>query len=172
MECAEKVEKTIDPRGLTWFLGNLDEKSRAILYYLWWHRHATIGELRKTVDVSDDYEVLYRLKEVINQKSRDIWGKPAVIFEQVRIDPDSGEKILFSWWYLENEGTPPLNSSGVLMDIFSEKENVTIIAQLPDSIDILNPEIHYNNGILKVVFKKDKSSVAKAETGTKTAYGH
>ena len=71
---------------LSRLLSSLDEKSRAILWHLWWHRHAEIAELREVVGVSGDFEVLYRLKEVINQEAQRLWGKPVVSFEQSKVD--------------------------------------------------------------------------------------
>jgi len=84
-------------KGLAPLLQSLDEKSRAMLWHLWWHRHAGISELRELIDAASDFEVLYRLKEVINEQALRLRGKPVVRFEQARIDPLSGEKVLFSW---------------------------------------------------------------------------
>ena len=56
-------------KELTRLLQVLDEKSRAILWHLWWHRHAGISELRELIDAASDFEVLYRLREVINEQS-------------------------------------------------------------------------------------------------------
>lgn len=81
---------------LTQFLEVFDEKSRAILWYLWWHRHAEISELRDIIDAPGDFEVLHRLKEVINGKAQQLWGKPIVGFEQSKTDPVSGEKVLLA----------------------------------------------------------------------------
>lgn len=148
------VTKRKTEGNLTQILPNLDEKSRAILWYLWWHRHAEIAELRNLGDIVDDYDVLYRLKEIINKKSHDLWGKPIVGFEQSKIDALTGEKVLFSWWYLDEENAPLLNAGSALMDMFNEKDNVTIIAQLPVSVNLTAPDIQFKNGILKVIFKK------------------
>jgi len=102
----------------------------------------------------DDFEVLRRLKEVINRKSQDLWGKPLVCFEQAKIDPVTGEKVLFSWWYTGGEEIPLAGSGGPLVDVFNEKDNVTIIAQLPAEINLTAPEIRVKNGILRIEFKK------------------
>lgn len=153
VQTTDIIQRVTDNRGLALFLHSLDEKSRAILYFLWWHRHASIAELRNVVDTSDDYEILHRLKEVINRKSLDLGGQPIVGFEQAKIDSLSGEKVLFSWWYL-NEDDDPFFNTGDLLDIFNEKETISIIAKVPVSFDISTPEIRYKNGILKVTFKK------------------
>jgi hypothetical protein len=148
------VEKETNRQGLAQFLLSLDEKSRAILYHLWWHRHAEISELRNIGDTADDFEVLYRLKEVINRKSQDLWGKTLVNFEQSKIDPLTGEKILFSWWYRDEEDVSVSSVDGALVDVFNEKDSVVIIAQLPALVDPAAPDIQVKNGILRVKFKK------------------
>jgi hypothetical protein len=129
------------------------------LWHLWWHRHAEISELRDIIDAPGDFEVLHRLKEVINGKAQQLWGKPIVGFEQSRVDLVSGEKVLFSWWLLA-EGNIPLSSGDKpLVDVFNEKDSVTVIAQLPTSVDLNHPDIQFKNGILKVRLKKGAKNV-------------
>jgi hypothetical protein len=154
MDIMGVVEKESASNGLAQLLPGLDEKSRAILFYLWWHRHAEIAELRNIADSGDDFEVLYRLKEVINRKSQNLWGKPIVGFEQSKIDSLTGEKILFSWWYLDEENLLAAGGDNALVDVFNEKESVIIIAQLPARVDISAPEIRMKNGILRIEMKK------------------
>ena len=154
MDVIDLVERETDKKGLAQFLHSLDEKSRAILGYLWWHRHAEISELRKIGDTADDFEVLYRLKEVINRKSQNLWGKPIVSFEQSKIDPLTGEKILFSWWYMDEEDVLVSGVDSALVDVFNERDSVILIAQLPASVDLTAPDIQFKNGILRVKFKK------------------
>jgi hypothetical protein len=141
-------------RDLAQFLQVLDARSRAILHYLWWHRHAEISQLRNAGDKLEDSEVLYRLKEVINKKSQDLWGRHIVDFEQSKIDPITGEKILFSWWYIDEDDLPVSGEGGALVDVFNEKERIIIIAQIPVSIDLNAPDIQLKNNILRVEFKK------------------
>lgn len=148
------VKPDTNKKGLAQVLQSLDEKSRSILSYLWWRRHAEISELRDIADSMDDSEVLYRLKEIINKKSQDIFGRPIVCFEQSKIDPLNGEKILFSWWYMDEEDELITNPDPALMDVFNEKDNITIIAQLPAAVDLTAPEIQYKNGILRIKFRK------------------
>lgn len=140
----------------------LDEKSRAILWHLWWHRHAEISELRELIDASGDFEVLRRLREVINEKAQQLWGKPIVGFKQSKIDPLSGEKVLFSWWFLDEENVPISGRDRPLVDVFNEKDGVTVIAQLPTSVDLAQHELWYKNGILKVRLKKKVSNDKKS----------
>jgi HSP20 family molecular chaperone IbpA len=142
-------------KGLSQLLQVLDEKSRAMLWHLWWHRHAGISELRELIDAASDFEVLYRLKEVINEQSQRLWGKPVVSFEQTRIDSFSGEKVLFSWWFLDEENVPISDGNKPLVDLFNEKDSISIIAQVPVSVDPAQHEVLYKNGILKISLEKE-----------------
>ena len=136
-------------------LDALDEKSRAILWYLWWHRHAEISELRELIDATGDFEVLYRLKEVINEQALRLWGRPVVKFEQSKFDSLTGEMVVFNWWFL-NEGNVPISAGNKpVVDIFNEKDGVSIIAQVPTSVDPAQHEVLYKNGILKISLKKE-----------------
>jgi hypothetical protein len=139
---------------LTRLLEVLDEKSRALLWHLWWHRHAEISELRDIIDAPSDFDVLHRLKEVINGKAQQLWGKPIVSFEQSKIDPVSGEKVLFSWWLLDEGNIPLSNGDKPLVDVFNERDGVTVIAQLPTSVDLDHTDMQFKNGILRVRLKK------------------
>lgn len=144
-------------KELAKLLDVLDANSRAILWYLWWHRHAEISRLRELIDVPDDFEILHRLKEVINGKAQQLWGKPIVGFERCKIDPFTGEKVLFSWWFLGEGNVSMSDGNKPLVDVFNEKDSVTVIAQLPTSVDFDHTDIQFRNGILKVKLKKTKN---------------
>ena len=144
-------------KELTQLLQVLDEKSRAILWHLWWHRHADISELRELIDAASDFEVLYRLKEVINEQSLKLWGRPVVSFEQSKMDSRSGAMVLFNWWFLDEENVPISDGNKPLVDLFNEKESISIIAQVPTSVDPTHHEFCFKNGILKVGLEKKRS---------------
>jgi HSP20 family molecular chaperone IbpA len=143
---------------LSQLLDVLDEKSRAILWYLWRNRHAEISELRELINATGDFEILYRLKEVINEQSQRLWGRSVVSFEQSRMDSRIGEMVLFSWWFLDEENIPSSTGNKPLVDVFNDKDNLSIIAQVPTSVDPTQREISYKNGVLEVRFKKRKSN--------------
>jgi hypothetical protein len=140
--------------NLAQLLEPLDAKSRAILWHLWWHRHAGVAELMELIDAPSAFEVLHRLKEVINVKAQHLWGKPIVGFEQSKIDPLNGEKVLFSWWFLGEGNVPMSDGDKPLVDVFNEKDGVTVIAQLPTSADLKRTDIQFRNGILKIGLRK------------------
>jgi len=142
-----------EAKDFTALLDVLDEKSRAIIWWLWWNRHAEISELAELTEAPTDMEILTRLKEVINPVAKRIFGREIVEFADSRIDPVTGEKVLFSWW-LVDEDIQIEQSEKPLIDIFDEKGNVTIIAQLPHLVKSEKPEIQYKNGIVKIKLEK------------------
>lgn len=156
---------TVTEESLGQILAVLDKKSRALLWYLWCHRHAEISELRKVAGARSDFEVLHRLKEVINGKAQELFGKPIVAFEHSRVDPVSGEKVLFSWWFLEDPKVSVSGVDGPLVDIFDEGETVTLIAQMLVPVNPDRPNIQLKNGILKVEFAKDRKAALQGELG-------
>ena len=145
-------------KGLAQLLRVVEEKSRAMLWYLWWHRYAEISELRELIAATGDFEVLYRLKEVINEQAQKLWGKPVVNFEESRIDSLSGKKVLFSWWFLDEHNVPLSNGNKPLVDVFNEKDSISIIAQVPTSVDPAQHEVLYKNGILKIRLGKRRNN--------------
>jgi hypothetical protein len=148
----------------------LDERSRAMLWHLWWHRHARICELRSVINADSDFEVLSRLKEVINGKAWKLWGKPVVSFEESKTDSLTGEKVLFSWWLLDGEDVLVTGRDRLLVDVFEEKDSVTIIAQLPawertahtgrghqsDILEVKVNHVEYKNGFLQISMEKGR----------------
>jgi hypothetical protein len=156
METGAVATKSKGKEDLAQLLQVLDEKSRAILWYLWWYRHAEISQLRELIDASTDFEVLFRLRDVINRKAQKLWGKSIVGFEQGKVDPLIGEKVLFSWWFLDQENELLANNSKPLVDVFEEKDSVVIIAQLPGLAELSHPEAEFRNGLVKVRLKREK----------------
>lgn len=146
------VVATETGEDLSQLLEILDGKSRAILWHLWWHRHAEISQLRDVINARSDFEVLHRLKDVINERARGLWARPIVGFEQSKIDPDTGEKVLFNWWF-RGEGEIA-DTEQALVDVFNEEDGITVIAQLSTSVDVAHPDIQLKNGVLKLRFCK------------------
>jgi hypothetical protein len=135
----------------------LDDKSRAILWHLWWNRHAPIDELRDLINAEQDFEVLSRLRDNINPQAQRILNRPVVSFEKTKVDPVTGKKVLFNWWFLDEDSRLfPGRKGKTLVDIFNEGDGVTLIAQLPELVNISAPDIEYRNGVLRIRLKRGK----------------
>jgi len=110
------------------FMRSLDEKSREIVWYFLRNRHGGIRELAELINASVDMDVLTRVREVINPRAEDILGKSMLKFEESKIDPFTGDKILFSWWLADDL---PLQETDGMLDVFDEEDHLLIITELP-----------------------------------------
>jgi len=128
----------------------VDEKSRQIITYLCRERHAGIRELADLICASSDMEVLIRIKEVINPKAREVVGAPIITFERSKIDPLTGEKIVFSWW-LKKELVDSDCHDG-LLDIIEEKNVLRVVASLPPQEEEV--EVKVRDGFLIISGEK------------------
>ena len=135
-------------------LKTLDRDSRAILYNLWCRGHLNISQLRELTDSPTDFAILDRLKNIINRSSVEVLGRPLVGFYRCRDDPTTGQKVFFSWWYLD-EGEL-LVKEDTFLDIFEEKDCVTIITQIKSPIDISKVELSEKNDLLIIRVRKMK----------------
>lgn len=83
-------------------LEELDDRSRLIVWYIWQTRYAGIGDLTRVIREKMDMITLIRIKETINPLAEKIIGQPLLKFEKSKIDPETGDKVLFSWWLNED----------------------------------------------------------------------
>jgi len=111
------------------FLKALNEKNRAIIMYIWRNRYAKIKDLSKLINAENDAYTLIKIREIINPLAKNILGKPVLCFEESKIDPITGNKILFSWW-LNNR--IELIKKKEALDIFDEKDKLRIVTELPN----------------------------------------
>ena len=128
----------------------VDEKSRQIITHLSRGRHAGIRELADLICASSDMEVLIRIREVINPKAIEVIGEPIITFERSKIDPLTGEKIVFSWWL--NEELMDSEYDNGLLDIFDEKNVLRVVAFLPPQEE--NVEIEVKDDLLIISGKE------------------
>jgi len=116
-EMIDKIAKELDP------------DSQEILIYMWQKRHARIEELAELIDAYNHMDVLLRIKERINPTAERTIGSSILSFEKSKFDPETGEKILFSWWILGQKEKK--EEEDVLLDIFDDEEYLNIIMELP-----------------------------------------
>jgi len=140
----------------------LDDRSREIIWRLWRNRHAPLDELAELIDAGTDMEVLCRIREVINPASEYILGAPILEFREAKIDPVTGEKILFHWWLAYDGSDAEIEQKGrPTVDLFDEKDSIVIVARLPPSARVAREaEVDCNNHILKISLDKFESGEA------------
>ena len=126
----ETVRKKIDEASMKQLMEGLDPVSCEILWYLWENRHARINELAEVVQAPIHMEVLLRIRERINPIAEHIVGSPVLSFERSRVDPQTGEKVSFSWWIageVEEQGS---REREMLLDVFDEGAHITVLMEL------------------------------------------
>ena len=107
----------------------LDSDSQDILWYLWINCHAKIDELAELIDAPNHMHVLLKIRETINPVAEKLIGCPVLIFERSKVDPETGEAVLFSWWLAgQPEELTPTNDR--LLDIFDEDSHIQIIIEV------------------------------------------
>lgn len=143
---------------LSMFLNELDVNNKKIFWYFRWHRYARITELTKLVQDSNDMEILYRLREVINPAAVKVFGNPIIEFNKSKTDNVTGKKILFNWWildFIEEYKTANVEGGKPLIDIFDEEDQIVIISDIAPSIKVKNSaKVEQRNGLLSVRLAK------------------
>lgn len=125
-------------------LDSLSDKDKAILLYIWKNRHANIRKLSRLISAPTDAYTLTRIREAINPLSKNILKKEILEFKESKVDPLTGDKIMFNWWMTEN--IYPANKEEML-DIFNEEECLRIVTEVPDAKDV---ELSIDNNILTI----------------------
>lgn len=144
------------------FLDTLDESSRLILFTLSTNGYATLDELSQASQ-STHFEVLHRLREVINPESIRRFGIPLVVFRESKTDPLTGEKIPFSWWLNEEF----CHESGQV-EVTEDEEQIFMTVELAGS-DLprtMRASATFNHGILEVQIKKGGKTHGRRSKGT------
>ena len=147
----EKLNLLEKQRKIDLLMEGLDERSRWVVQCLIMKRHASIRELADLIESSSDMDVLIRLREVINPRAEAIFGELLVNFERCKIDPLTGERVLFSWW-LSNNLIKSLSHNDVLLDVFDEGNHLKVVAHLP-SKDRKDIEVRMKDKLLMISAK-------------------
>jgi HSP20 family molecular chaperone IbpA len=126
----EMTLQDIDQETLNRVMQELDPQGREIVAYLWETRHATIDELAELIGAPAHMDVLLKIREEINPTAERMAGRPILTFRRSRVDPVTGEKVLFSWWVVGPPGAPTEARAGVLVDVFDEGDRIDVIADL------------------------------------------
>ena len=106
----------------------LDPESQMIVSYIWQNRFAAIEELASLYDAPSHMDILIKIREVINPVFEKIIGHPLLVFEKSKVDPETGNKILFCWWLIGKGRKEACR--GALFDLFDEEGYLRIIMEL------------------------------------------
>ena len=127
-------------------IASVDVRSQLIIEYFLRNRYGGIRRLADLVQADSDMEVLIRVKEIINLKAQEILGFPFLVFERSKIDPTTGEKIVFSWWLTEKLNVFIEDSD--ILDVFNEKDMIRVVACLPPHLHEVTVELKDDSLIL------------------------
>jgi len=122
----------IDQEAIDRVSMELDPESKAIVSYIWENRFATIDEMASLYGASNHMDVLLKIREVINPLAEKTIGHPLLVFEKSKVDPETGKKILFSWWLIGGgSGWERMEERrGRLLDLFDEGDYIRVTMEL------------------------------------------
>ena len=108
----------------------LDPASREILWHLWLNRYATISELAELIAAPTHMDILFRIRQGINPTAEEVLGHPILVFEESRLDRETGEVVPFSWW-LVGRVAPAVAGREPEVEVFNEAHEINVIVALP-----------------------------------------
>jgi len=126
-ELYKRVLLKVDRETLNKIVSELDADSKEILIFLYEHKHARIDTLVKLIKAPTHMDILLKIKEIINPTAEKILGYPILLFESSKVDRETGEKVLFSWWLA---GQPHKEREEPLLDIFDEDAELIVYLEL------------------------------------------
>jgi len=119
----------VDLETMERITAGLDPQSRDILWYLWDNNNARIDQLAELIDAPNHMHILLKIRETINPVAEKVVGCPILSFERSRVDPETGEKVLFSWW-LMGQQEKWIQKEDLLLDIFDEGSHIQVIMEV------------------------------------------
>ena len=119
----------VDLKAIENISAQLDSDSQDILWYLYERRYAKIDQLAELVDAPSHMHVLLKIRETINPIAEKLIGCPVLIFERSKVDPETGEAVLFSWW-LAGQPDEAARNEEKLLDIFDEGTHIQVIIEV------------------------------------------
>lgn len=133
----------------------LDPESKILVTNLWQNKHAAIDELAALYDSSSHMHILLKIKEVINPLAEKITGYPLLVFEESRIDPENGRKIMFNWWIVDEERQNLRRE--FFLDLFDEGDLIRIVMEMYGVCqEDIRLEVNKNNLVVSVNSAEEK----------------
>ena len=83
------------------------------------------------ISLADGLIVFDKDKKItlVNPVAEKVVGCPILSFERSRVDPETGEKVLFSWW-LMGQQEKWIQKEDLLLDIFDEGSHIQVIMEV------------------------------------------
>jgi len=75
-------------------------------------------------------DIILKIKEIINPTAEKIFGYPILSFESSKVDRETGQKILFSWWLTGQPDQEHQEREETLLDIFDEDAELIVYLEL------------------------------------------
>ncbi len=107
----------------------VDGGSAAMLWHFWKNRHYKLDELKAMLAETSHMAVLTRIREVINPAAVDVLGKPILVFERSRMDYQTGEHVLHSWW-LNEQPMGDVGNTDQFVDVLDEGDHFLVLLEL------------------------------------------
>ena len=126
-ELYKRVLLKVDREILNKIVSELDADSKEILMCLYENRHARIDTIAKLIEAPTHMDILLKIREIINPTAEKIIGYPILSFESSKVDRETGEKVLFSWWLV---GQSHQEKEEPLLDIFDEDAELIVYLEL------------------------------------------
>ncbi len=108
----------------------LDRASGRLVWHIWKNRHARLDDLTALLGETSHMNVLVRVRETINPLAVRLLGRPLLVFERSRVDQQTGQQILFSWW-LNEEQPQESTSQSEFVDVLDEGDHFLVLLELP-----------------------------------------
>lgn len=107
----------------------VDRSSARMLWHVWKNRYAKLDELKALLAETSHMAVLSRIRQEINPAAQCVLGRPVLVFEQSRIDHETGEHVLHGWW-LNEEPVGDVASADEFVDVLDEGDHFLLILEL------------------------------------------
>ncbi|TGE37311.1 hypothetical protein E4K67_15830 [Desulfosporosinus fructosivorans] len=154
----QRRNRPINKEEFRLFMDALDEKSRRLFWHFRCHGHVRLAELTELINATNNMEVLYRLREVINPLAVSILGRSLVDFCESRIDRVTGKKVLFHWWLQDFTEVNQLQTEvggKPALDLFDEHDHIVIISEVSPSLTVSDQvKVEQRPGILSIRLDK------------------
>ena len=152
-ELCKRLLLKVDRETLNKIIHELDADSKAILMFLYEHKHARIDTLAKLIEAPTHMDILLKIKEIINPTAEKILGYPILLFESSKVDRETGQKVLFSWWLAGQPDQEHQEGKEPLLDIFDEDAELIVYLEL---LGIKEDKLQLSVADNKLIIEADK----------------